>query len=126
MNVYFSGISGTGLGPLAELAQDMGLTIFGSDLKRGAISDELDNRGIEVEYGLQDGTFFKKINQERGVNWLVYSSAIPEDHPELKRCFFGRFGRAKRIKNDRRCWHAWQNYNYCNASMGIIAIRNSC
>ena len=51
MNVYFSGISGTGLGPLAELAQDMGLTIFGSDLKRGAISDELDNRGIEVEYG---------------------------------------------------------------------------
>lgn len=84
MNVYFSGISGTGLGPLAELAQDMGLTIFGSDLKRGAISDELDNRGIEVEYGLQDGTFFKKINQERGVNWLVYSSAIPEDHPELK------------------------------------------
>ena len=83
MNVYFSGIGGTGLGPLAELAQDMGLMVFGSDLKRGAISDELDKHGIEVEYGAQDGTFFKRIHRERNIDWLVYSSAVPEDHPEL-------------------------------------------
>lgn len=83
MNVYFSGISGTGIGPLAELAQDAGFTVFGSDLKRGAISEELDARGIEVSYGEQDGIFLRKKFSESGVDWLVYTSALPQDHAEL-------------------------------------------
>ena len=83
MNVYFSGISGTGIGPLAELAQDAGFTVFGSDLKRGAISEELDARGIEVSYGEQDGTFLRKKFSESGVDWLVYTSALPQGHAEL-------------------------------------------
>ena len=83
MNVYFSGISGTGIGPLAELAQDAGFTVFGSDLKRGAISEELDVREIEVSYGEQDGTFLRKKFSESGVDWLVYTSALPQDHAEL-------------------------------------------
>ena len=83
MNVYFSGISGTGIGPLAELAQDAGFTVFGSELKRGAISEELDARGIEVSYGEQDGIFLRKKFSESGVDWLVYTSALPQDHAEL-------------------------------------------
>ena len=83
MNVYFSGISGTGIGPLAELAQDAGFTVFGSDLKRGAISDELDKRKVEVNYGEQDGAFLRKKHSEDGVDWFVYTSALPQDHAEL-------------------------------------------
>jgi len=83
MNVYFSGISGTGIGPLAELAQDAGFTVFGSDLKRGAISDELDKRKVDVNYGEQDGAFLRKKHSEDGVDWLVYTSALPSDHAEL-------------------------------------------
>lgn len=83
MNVYFSGISGTGIGPLAELAQDAGFTVFGSDLKRGAISDELDKRKVEVNYGEQDGAFLRKKHSEDGVDWFVYTSALPRDHAEL-------------------------------------------
>ncbi len=84
MNVYFSGISGTGIGPLAELAQDAGITVFGSDLKRGAISDELDARKIEVSYGEQDGSFLRKKYAEDGVDWVVYTSALPKGHAELQ------------------------------------------
>ena len=84
MNVYFSGISGTGIGPLAELAQDAGFTIFGSDLKPGAISDELRERQIDVYYGPQDGDFLRRKISESGVDWLVYTSALPADHAELQ------------------------------------------
>ena len=84
MNVYFSGISGTGIGPLAELAQDAGYTVFGSDLKPGAISEALEERKINVSYGKQSGDFLLKTIEENGVDWFVYTSALPEDHPELQ------------------------------------------
>ena len=84
MKVYFSGISGTGIGPLAEFAQDAGFEVCGSDLHAGAISDELSARNIDVFYGDQDGSFLQKKIDEDGVDWFVYTSALPKDHPELK------------------------------------------
>ena len=84
MKVYFSGISGTGIGPLAELAQDAGYEICGSDLHRGAIADEMDARGVNVSYGAQDGNFLQKCHGEGKVDWFVYTSALPKDHAELK------------------------------------------
>ena len=84
MKVYFSGISGTGIGPLAEFAQDAGFEVCGSDLHPGAISGELSDRGIEVYYGEQDGEFLQKKINDGGIDWFVYTSALPKDHPELK------------------------------------------
>ena len=55
MNIYISGISGTGMGPLALMAKQAGFTVWGSDLAKGAIYDELINAGIEVCIGEQDG-----------------------------------------------------------------------
>ena len=66
MKVYFSGISGTGIGPLAEFAQDAGFEVIGSDLKRGAIASELDDRAIPVHYGPQDGEFLRQICADTG------------------------------------------------------------
>jgi UDP-N-acetylmuramate--alanine ligase len=80
MKVYFSGISGTGIGPLAEFAQDAGFEVIGSDLQRGAIASELDERAIPVHYGEQDGSF---LREAAAVDWLVYTSALPDNHPEL-------------------------------------------
>jgi len=84
MNIYFSGIGGVGIGPLAELTQDAGMTVFGSDLKEGAISDELARRKIEVNYGEQNGEFLHEKINNGGVDWLVYTSALPQDHIELQ------------------------------------------
>ena len=82
MKIYISGISGTGMGPLALMAKAAGLEVCGSDLVRGAIYDELEKAGIEVFIGGQDGEFLK-CKLEDGVDWLVYTSALPVDHPEL-------------------------------------------
>ena len=82
MNIYISGISGTGMGPLALMAKAAGFTVWGSDLAEGAVYDELVKAGIEVEIGLQDGEFLRAKLTE-GVDWFVYTSALPETHAEL-------------------------------------------
>ena len=83
MKIYIAGISGTGMGPLALMAKAAGFTVSGSDLSRGAVYEELVRAGIEVSIGAQDGEFLKK-KLEEGAEWFVYTSALPEDHPELK------------------------------------------
>ena len=82
MNVYISGISGTGMGPLALMAKAAGFNVWGSDLSQGAIYDELVKAGIEVFVSEQDGKFLQnKI--DAGIDWFVYTSALSDDHPEL-------------------------------------------
>ena len=83
MKIYISGISGTGMGPLALMAKAAGFEVFGSDLAEGAIYPELIEAGIDVKIGVQDGEFLKK-KLKGGVDWFVHTSALPEDHPELK------------------------------------------
>lgn len=81
MNIYISGISGTGMGPLALMAKAAGHNVCGSDLTAGAIYDELKEAGIEVSIGVQDGAFLKsKIDK---TDWFAYTSALPGDHAEL-------------------------------------------
>lgn len=81
MKIYISGISGTGMGPLALMAKNAGFDVVGSDLSAGAIYDELTANNIEVKIGPQDGEFLK--SQIDSVDWFVHTSALPADHPEL-------------------------------------------
>lgn len=85
MNIYISGISGTGLGPLALMAKEAGLEVCGSDLNEGAVTSELIKSGIEFETGpkAQDGKFLQKQFDAGKVDWFVYTSALPAEHPEL-------------------------------------------
>ncbi len=83
LKIYISGISGTGMGPLALMAQGAGMTVFGSDLAGGAVTNELVNHGIQLCLGNQDGEFLKARVKNDGVDWFVYTSALPADHPEL-------------------------------------------
>ena len=82
MNVYISGISGTGMGPFAFMTKAAGFAVWGSDLAKGAIYDELIKAGIEVKIGPQDGEFLRE-KLEGEVDWFVYTSALSADHKEL-------------------------------------------
>lgn len=59
------------------------MTVFGSDAMPGAVTNELVANGIKVYLGEQDGEFLKARAKNEGVDWFVYTSALPEDHPEL-------------------------------------------
>ena len=83
MKIYISGISGTGMGPLALMAKKAGISVCGSDLHEGAIFQELKDAGVEVSIGKQDGEFLREKIKD-GVEWFVHTSALPETAPELK------------------------------------------
>ncbi|MFZ1250180.1 MAG: Mur ligase domain-containing protein [Candidatus Microsaccharimonas sp.] len=82
MNIYFSGMGGVGIGPLAEIAFDAGHTVVGSDLVEGLMTEELRSHGIEVTIG-QDGSFLQAKHEQHRLDWFVYTAALPPDHPEL-------------------------------------------
>lgn len=73
------------MGPLALMAKAAGFSVFGSDLAEGAISRELVSAGISFVTGpsAQDGKFLAECIDKDGVDWFVYTSALPADHPEL-------------------------------------------
>ncbi|MGH7218529.1 MAG: Mur ligase domain-containing protein [Candidatus Microsaccharimonas sp.] len=82
MNIYFSGVGGVGIGPLAEIAHDAGHAVVGSDVAEGLVTQELRKNGIEVTIG-QDGSFLRACQTKAPLDWFVYTSALPDDHPEL-------------------------------------------
>ena len=82
MRIYFSGIGGVGIGPLAEIAFDAGYSILGSDIHAGLMTQELEKRGIAISYD-QSGEFLRAQHADKPIDWLVYTAALPDDHPEL-------------------------------------------
>lgn len=82
MNIFFSGIGGVGIGPLAQIAHDMGHSVTGSDISEGLITEELRDSGILVNIG-QDGEYVAACHAAQPIDWFVHTAALPEDHPEL-------------------------------------------
>jgi len=75
--VHIVGIGGTGVSGLARLLQSEGKTVRGSDMKRNAITEQLERAGISVfcPHGEE--------NISTDTDLVIYSLAIPVDNPEL-------------------------------------------
>ncbi len=82
MNIYFCGIGGVGLGPLAEIALDAGHTVYGSDKHESAMTRKLAERGVQIS-DIQDGKFLRETHTKHTLDWFVYTSGIPDNHPEM-------------------------------------------
>lgn len=82
MHIYLSGIGGSGLAPLAQLAQDVGFEVAGSDLIKSPNLDLLHERGITVYTG-QTGREIATEHRRQPLDWVVVSSAITDNHPEV-------------------------------------------
>lgn len=74
---HFIGVGGIGMGTLALLLLDEGHAISGSDLKESALTDQLRKKGAVIHIG------HKKENIKTP-DFIVYSSAIKDDNPEIK------------------------------------------
>lgn len=82
MNIYFAGIGGVGIGPLAEVAIDAGYDVQGSDRSESTLTKVLEERGIGISF-TQDGSFLETCHREKPIDWFVHTSALSMDHPEL-------------------------------------------
>ena len=77
IKIHFIGISGIGMSGIAELMNDKGYYIQGSDINLNNNTKRLKKRGIKFYLGHNK----KNINK---VDAVVYSSAIKFDNPEIK------------------------------------------
>lgn len=82
MRIYFSGIGGVAIGPLAEMAISAGHEVCGSDRAAGLMTEALRRAGITVSFD-QSGEFLRSEHQREPFGWFVYTAALPADHPEL-------------------------------------------
>ena len=74
-HLHFMGIGGIGMSALAELAVARGAKVSGCDREMSPIVARLQEYGVSVHIG-HDPSHLD------GVDTLVYTSAIPADHPE--------------------------------------------
>ena len=74
--VHFIGIGGIGMSGLAQIMNNMGFTIQGSDLNRNKNTDRLIKTGIKVYFGHRK----KNLNK---TTMIVISSAIKKNNKEL-------------------------------------------
>lgn len=89
MHIYFAGIGGAGIGPLALIAQQAGYQVSGSDKQDSSYLTYLKAHGIANIHIGQTEANIAAVNAKNPIDWYVYSSALPmEDphHPELRYC----------------------------------------
>jgi UDP-N-acetylmuramate--alanine ligase len=82
MHIYFSGLGGVAIGPLAEIAHDAGYDVSGSDAQESLMTKQLVENGLRVQIG-QDGSQIAAAHETQPIDWVVYTAALPNDHPEL-------------------------------------------
>jgi UDP-N-acetylmuramate--alanine ligase len=99
MHIFFSGIGGTAIGPLALIAKQAGYTVSGSDKQESQYIDYLRKHGITDIHIGQDRAQIAATHDKSPIDWFVYSSAVAienPDAPELKFC------REQGIKTSKR------------------------
>lgn len=89
MHIYFSGIGGAGIGPLALVAKQAGYEVSGSDKQDSSYISYLREQGVDQIHVGQDITQIAEAHKTNPIDWFVYSSALSMEnpnHPELLFC----------------------------------------
>lgn len=100
MHIYFSGIGGTGIGPLAQIAQEAGYTVSGSDKQESLYLDYLRQHGVTDIHVGQDYRGIARAHDAEPIDWFVYSSAVAIENPDAPEFQFCREQGIKMSKRD--------------------------
>jgi UDP-N-acetylmuramate--alanine ligase len=90
MHIFFSGIGGTAIGPLALIAQQAGHTVSGSDKQDSNYIHYLREHGIEDIHIGQSHENIAEVHARQPIDWLVYSSAVAIEQPDAPEFVFCR------------------------------------
>lgn len=75
--VHFIGIGGSGLSAIARLLKESGYEVTGSDRALSQFAVDLQNAGVTIYIGHHP-------RNVTGADWVVRSSAVKEDNPEVE------------------------------------------
>ncbi len=82
MHIFFSGIGGTAIGPLALIAKQAGFTVSGSDKQDSQYIDYLRKHGISDIHIGQTREAIDNVHNKSPIDWYVYSSAVEKENPD--------------------------------------------
>lgn len=99
MHIFFSGIGGSGIGPLALIAKQAGYDVSGSDKQESDYTRQLQKQGISLYIG-QTKDDIQKLHANKPIDWLVYSSSIPRENPNHPELLFALENKIKTSKRD--------------------------
>lgn len=99
-HVYFSGIGGAGIGPLALIAHQAGYKVSGSDKQDSSYIEYLINHGISDIHIGQNWDQIAAVNQRSPIDWIIYSSAVPKENPNHPELEFARENGIQKSKRD--------------------------
>ena len=76
-NIHFVGIGGSGMSGIAEVLNNLGYKVSGSDSVSSSNTQRLEKLGIKIFYE-------HKLSNLEEVEMVVKSTAIPDDNPEIE------------------------------------------
>lgn len=100
MHIFFSGIGGTAIGPLALIAKQAGYTVSGSDKQDSQYIQYLKKKGITNIHIGQSGTQIAAVHDKKPIDWFVYTSALPLENPNAPELVFCKEQDIKTSKRD--------------------------
>jgi UDP-N-acetylmuramate--alanine ligase len=100
MHIYFSGIGGAGIGPLAMVAHQAGYSVSGSDKQASGYIDYLQAHGISNIHIGQSAQAIGKVHARQPIDWFVYTSALPLENPDAPELAYCRRQSIKTSKRD--------------------------
>jgi UDP-N-acetylmuramate--alanine ligase len=100
MHVYFSGIGGGGIGPLALIAYQAGFQVSGSDQKDNLTVKYLREHGVRGIHVGQEYDQIAAVHEKQPIDWFVYTSALPMDQPDAPELRFCQEHGIKATKRD--------------------------
>ena len=100
MHIYFSGIGGTAIGPLALIAKQAGYDVSGSDKQGSQYIDYLRQHGLTDIHIGQDRAAIATAHEKQPIDWFVYTSALPLENPNAPELVFCREQNIKTSKRD--------------------------
>lgn len=83
MRIYFGGLGGVGLGPLALLCRDLGHEVLGSNDQPSRYSEQISQLGITVSLD-QSGDALRDAHEDQTIDWYVHTSAMDQDNAEVQ------------------------------------------
>lgn len=100
MHIFFSGIGGAGIGPLALVAQQAGYQVSGSDKQDSSYLAYLRAHGItDIHIGQTEAAIADR-HAEAPIDWYVYSSAVEKENPNSPEFQFVDAQGIRRTKRD--------------------------
>ncbi len=98
--MYFSGVGGTGIGPLALIAHKAGYTVSGSDNRHSGYIDYLKQHGVTDIHIGQEREHIASVHQKKPIDWFVYTAALPIEQPNAPELLFCKEKSIRATKRD--------------------------